>query len=349
MASDHTLSSVTIGGESLSIGMINPSLPARVKAAAYVDLLLAPPGAAYIAGEPSAILKDNFANSDLTRMSSVDKEIIAATWGLNALMNSGAEGPAIVGEAMAKRPAVLSTLAAWLAYTPHLDDGQEPAHFESATGLDFRDPEATDALPLTPEQRSVQYHKAIFGSVSLLLCAGDGKGDSVQLVREHLVGSRHFRNAMLRLVALVGRWSPVPVFRGSEKAQDEGKAAMQLALTARNAICAIASAHRAGLDFIDEAHHPFLNCSARSLVEAIRINSPQQLPAKGARHPDDPLTASDYLQLLKIGASLGVGLLLVYSLWQYVAWPLLRWSCLTVFALPGRVLRWVMGTSITVA
>ena len=338
----HSLSHLKIDGESLSIGMINPRLPAALKAAAYIDLLLAPPDEAHIYGEPSAILQEYFAKSEIAEFRRVDKEIIAATLGLMQIMSSGTDGLAVVGDAIANRPEVLSTVAAWLAYTPHLDDGQEPANFNSASGLDMRNPEATNVLPLTPEQTSVQYNKAVIGSVSLLLCAGNGKGALRKCVRKHLVGSKHFRNAMLRLVALIGRWDPTAGLTGSAQKQDEAKSAMQSALIARDAVCAIAQAHRAGLDFVDEATHPFLRASARSLVEAIRVQSPLQLPAEGARHPDDPFTARDYLQT-------SATLVVVLLLGRYAAWPLLKWSCLTVLALPGRVLRWVIGASTTVA
>ena len=332
---EHTLSAVKINGEALSIGMINPGLDGPLKAAAYVDLLLAPPDAAKIYGEPCAILNEYFSKDDLTEFSRVEKEIISSTLGLRRLMSSGSEGHAAVGNAIAHRPAVLPTLAAWLAYTPCFDDGLDPAKFKTMS-LDFRDPEAAGALPLTPEQKSVKYSKAIIGSVSLLLCAGkSSKGALRECVRKHLVTSCHFRNAMLRLVALVGRWTPVPHFGGSERKKDEAQAAMRLALMAREAICAIALQHRAGLDFVDQASHPFLNCSARSLVEAIHVNSPLQLQEKGARHTDDPVTARECLET---GVTLGVILLAG----RYAAWPLLRWSCLTIFALPGRILRSVM-------
>jgi len=315
---------------------IDPTAAAPVKAAAYVDLLLAHGDNPFPSGEPPALLEEHFGSEACSRLGS-GTTIAVASLGLTGIAASGKEGLEAVHTAVAARPELLSILAGWIAYTPWLGEGEAPAGFEPR-GIDFKRPELTDALVLTPEQKSVQYSKAVVGATSLLLCvARPGQEAMRTLVREHFVGSRHFRNAMLRLVAHVGRWNPVPQL-GSGRKQDESKLAMHLALVARDVLVALAIQHRTCLDLLDEATHPFSSASARSLVEAMphadragrsapgHGPSPLGVPKIGARHADDPFTLRDYFQT-------GAALAAVGAVLWFAVWPAL----IAVLSLPGRV------------
>lgn len=346
--SEHALSGLQIDGEPLSIGMINPGLQKPIKAAAYVDLLLAPTGAAAMYGEPSAILAALDRDSNLKFCGSDATEVIAASAGLMQLMGEGEDGLAAVRAALCQRPEALSVIAAFLAYTPFIGGEEstppaERAAFDVAN-LSFKDPEACQSPPkLTPEQTSVASGKATLGVTAVLLCAVGGGRSMRSLVRRHFVGSRHFRACMLRLVALVGRYNPVGMATANADEADKARVSHQLAMVARDALCALCMHHRPCLDLIDEpAMHPFMKngVTARSLIAAIRMQgSPLQMPREGARHPDDPFLARDYIQ---IGALIG-GLLLGI---RFVVWPVLQFVCMYVLSIPGSALRWLMGPAV---
>lgn len=346
-AKEPAFSDLKNDGEQLSIGMIDPSLGHSLKAAAYVDLLLAPTGSAKIHGEPLAILQEVLGRDNLKCCSSDASEIIAASGGLMQLMGEGEQALASVRAALSQRPEALAVVTAFLAYTPFIG-GEDVQPSEWSTfelgSFSYKDPERGEPpSKLTPEQSSVASSRASLGATAVLLCAVGGGKSMRAHVRRHFVGSRHFRNCMHRLVALIGRFNPEGLATAGDAVKaDQARVSHQLAMIARDALCALCKEHRPCLDFVDEpALHPFMknDVTARSLVAAIRVSSPLQLPKEGARHPDDPFLFRDYLQLLSV-----VGVLLLGV--RYIVWPMLWFICMHIFSLPGRFLRWTMGAAV---
>ena len=294
-------------------------------------------------GEPSAIL-DNLGQDHLRWCSGDAKEIIAASFGLMELMGEGEDGLNAVRVEIARRPGILAVIAAWLAYTPFIGNADKlPSGFD-VDKFSFKDPEKSAALDrITPEQRSIAYGKAVLGAVAVLLCAVGGGRSMRPHVRQHFVGSRHFRNCVLRLVALVGAYQRLDTTATSggeanDAGVDERRVGNHLALVSRDALCALCKEHRPCLDLVDKPLlHPFNpDATARSLVAAIPLSgSPLQMPKEGARHPDDPFTMRDYAQT-------AATLMAVLLALRYLIWPAVYFVCMHVFSLPGLVLQWAM-------
>lgn len=315
-----------------------PSFAPMADAVACIDLLLAPSGEGRLFGQPAALLS-TIGHDNLGRCTADDLEIIAASL---ALMHctfgspDSIEGMKRLRKALVPRPEALATIAAWLAYTPYIgplkdkkgrDTRAAEEHrewsFELEYGpIDFKRPEASDAPRLSPEQSSEPYFKAILGPVAMILMAAPDK-ELRPLVRQHFVGSKHFEPAMLRLVALAGRWN-------AEAYKPEEQLGNQIALTARDAIGALCAHHKPCVDLIDRAKHPFLkSIEARGMLEAIprAANAPRAtcLPPKGARHVDDPMTLRDYAKFaaftaVLLGAIYLIGLGVVRYVWPAVWW-----------------------------
>lgn len=310
-----------------------------------VDLLLAPSGEGRLSGEPAALLSA-IGHENLGLCTADDMEIIAASLALMHGLDSepSIEGRGAFREALVPRPEALATIAAWLAYTPYIGPlidrkgrdtsaAQEYRNYscELESPVDFRRPEASDAQRLSPEQSSEPYFKAMRGPVEMLLMAAPDK-ELRPLVRQHFVGSKHFEPAMLRLVALAGRWNGC-AFKPEEQLGN------QIAFAARDAIGALCSHHKPCVDLIDRATHPFLrSIEARGMLEAIptaAIPRAAGLPPKGARHVDDPLTLCDYAKFAAFAAALlGAAYLVGLGAVRYV-WPAVWWCV----RLPWRLAR----------
>jgi hypothetical protein len=320
-----------VDGQELSIGMIHPGLEDAKKAECYVDLLLAPSGEAQIYGEPSALLNE-VGGDHFQTLGDDEREVIAATLGLTQLASKGSNSLHAVRSAISKRPKALSTAAAWLAYTPPIGTrSSDVAGATNGRAFAFKSPEASDSpRTLTDEQDGVPYLKAVAGAVSLILsAAGDAK--SRKLVQSHLCQSPHFENCMFRLVALVGLYREVAL-------KPDDLARNQVAMLARDTICALCERQSACAAFIDEAHHPFRkSVAARQLVEAIRVDSNLQLHQEGKRPAlDVELTAWDWAMAVAIGVIFLVGIRYAN---QNVLWPGIQ----LVLSGPTRLVRNVFG------
>lgn len=172
-------------------------------------------------------------------------------------------GNAVV-DAFKGRPEAFSTFCCFMAHTPSLSDGSEKTSIEPVS-VDFTNAESIgpELLPdaLSPEQNSAPYMRVMSCCVKLFLLLATLK------VATELCESRHFLKAALRLVELVGRHR-VPM------SKDE-RAVYQLAVLARDALCAVTSfGTEEACAFVNTACHPFLpSVSAESLVASVRSTS----------------------------------------------------------------------------
>lgn len=246
-------------------GAISPGMAPREKAEAYIDLMLAPSGQAVLVGEP-ATFTARLGHENLMHCNADELEIIAAFFGLQQIT---AVNFKVVLCAITKRPAVLPTLCAWLAYTPYV--GSEAASgFSSRQEIDFKEPESFDgSLSMTPEQRGSRYYAMMHSCLELLdLVVSEGGS---WLIRD-FCNSRHARKAMLRLVALCGH---------SDRTHKAKPTASEMAIvfSARDILCALCTKAEPCATLLDCSKHPFLeSVAARAAVEAISNDSPLQLP-----------------------------------------------------------------------
>jgi len=140
-------------------------------------------------------------------------------------------------------------------------------------------------LPMTPEQLGEPYSAVITPALAVLrvVATSSAAGDPKALaLTGELCKSRHARKALLRLVAVLGRWRPV-------LHEDE----LAPALLAREALVALCLAHTQCAAFVDHACHPFLGDSvrARQLIEAVEVVSPLSLPPDTALAEDEATEA----------------------------------------------------------
>ena len=255
-------------------GEILPSMRSRTKAHAYVDLLLAPRGQALIAGEPVAFINE-VGHENLMACSTDEMEIVAAMGGLEMLVD---EDPKIVMAALAVRAAeVMHTLCAWLAFTPFIGARTPPTGFKAADRCNFKAPEGEQGLTMTAEQSGRPYFAVITSALAVLrtVCDPPSAVENAEECINELCKSKHGALAVLRCVELVGRYTV-------ETTEPE----LTALLLAREAICALAAARAPVASFLCRAAHPFNpSRSARSLLEAMEVASPHQMPSTAPAAP----------------------------------------------------------------
>ena len=232
---------------------------AHEKAMAYVRLMLAPSGEAVLMGEPyghvHAIGQDN-----LMSCCADDFEVLAACSGLAQL------DPKAVCLAIRERPEALSTIGAWLAYTPCIGAKETPVGFD--VDINFKSPEDSDTLQMTPDQTCVPYLKAVLGAVALLQAvARDAMMKAVVL--EHLCGSRHFTSCLHRLVKLIGRYR-MAAMSAPELAEN------QLALLARDALLALRASQRRVDACLDQPTRKLINGTPPTIPRAEAVYERQR-------------------------------------------------------------------------